>query len=123
MSCLKICISDLSKKIKIIDKSQDGLGCSLSFLTPTKATVWAKIETIDTIGGNGRKIFDDTNIGQTVTHKMTIRGRNDIKADDLIEYNNRYFTIQGFKNPNEDTKWLVLYCVERGDVDNSRNLL
>ncbi|MCW8930894.1 MAG: head-tail adaptor protein [Gammaproteobacteria bacterium] len=123
MSCLKICTGDLNKKIKIIDKSQDGLGCSLNFLTPTKATVWAKIETIDTISGNGRRIFDNTNVGQTATHKMTIRGRTDIKSDDLIEYNDRYFTIQGFKNPNEDTRWLILYCIERGDVNNSRNEL
>jgi len=123
MSCKKVCVGDLSSKISIIDKSQTAIGCSLSFLTPIKVTLWAKVDTIDTFGGNGRRIFDSTNIGEAVTHKFTTRYRTDIDGDDLIKYDDRYFTIQGFKDPTEDKRFLVFYCIERGDVNNSRNLL
>jgi len=123
MSCKKICTGDMKHQIEIIDKSQDHAGCSLNFLTPTKATTWAKVDTVDTIGGNSRRIFDSTNIGEMVTHKFTTRFRTDIDGDDLIKYDSRYFKIQGFKDPYEDKRYLVFYCIERGDVSNSRNVL
>lgn len=123
MSCKKICIGDLKHKVEIIDKSQDGGGCEVSFLTPIRATVRAKIDTIDTQGGNSRLIFDDTNVGETVTHKFTIRFRNDIQADDLLMFNDRFFKIQGFKDPDELRKWLVIFVIERGDINNTRNQL
>jgi SPP1 family predicted phage head-tail adaptor len=124
MSCKKtICAGSLNKQISIIDKSQTGIGCAISFLTPLKATVWAEVKTIDTMGGNSRSIIDSTNIGEMSTHKFTIRFRTDLSGDDLIKFDDRYFKIQGFKDPTEDKRYLVVYCIERGDVDNSRNFL
>ena len=123
MSCKKICIGDLKHKVEIIDKSQDGGGCDVNFLTPIRATVRAKVETLETIGANSRLIFDDTNIGEATTHKITIRFRSDIEGDDLLKFDNRYFKIQGFKDPDELKKWLVIYVVERGDINNTRNQL
>lgn len=124
MSCKKkICAGDLSSRIDIIDKSQFGSGCELSFIVPVKASVWAKVEVMDIFGANNRKIFDNTNISDAVTHKITIRYRSDIDGDDLIKYDGRYFTIQGFKDPTEDKRFIVLYLVERGDVNNSSNII
>lgn len=123
MSCVKVCIGDLRFSVDIIDKEQDTGGCEVTFLTPIKASVRAKIETLDTQGGNSRLIFDSTNINDAVTHKFTIRFRNDIQADDLLKFDNRYFKIQGFKDPDERKKWLVIFAIERGDVNNSRNLI
>jgi hypothetical protein len=123
MSCKKTCAGDLRFKIEIIDRSQDPDGCDLNFLTPIKATTRAKIETLETIGANSRLIFDDTNISEAVTHKFTIRFRTDLLGDDIIKFDDRYFKIQGFKDADERKKWLVIYCVERGDVNNTRNQL
>lgn len=123
MSCKKICIGDLKHSVAIIDKSQDGGGCEVNFLTPTRATIRAKIEKLNTIGANSRLIFDDTNIGEAVTHKFTIRFRSDIEGDDLLKFNDRYFKIQGFGDPDELKKWLEIFAVERGDINNTRNQL
>ncbi len=122
MSCKKVCIGDLRHNIDIIDKSMSGNSCNFGYDTEIKASVKAKIETLDTIGANGRLIFDDTNLGNAVSHKITIRFRNDIEGDDIVKYDNRYFTVKGFKDIDERKRFMIIYVVERGDTTNNRNL-
>lgn len=48
----------------------------------------------------------------TITHKIRIRYRANVKASWRIKFGSRYFSIVGIINPNESNKLLDLLCRE-----------
>jgi len=73
-----------------------------------KATVWAAIWPVSAA--------EQVRAGQTfgtVTHKIRIRYRSDIRNSWRIKFGERYFTILGPPiNPNEKNEWLDLITKE-----------
>lgn len=123
MSCCKgkdPKIGDLRFSIKIYDKTLVPSNCNVTFNLTPKHTIKAKIEVPNR---TDRKIFEDTNDGVQVTDIFYIRHKSDIEADDLIEFDNKYFIIQGYLDIDKKKKWLKIFATERGTTTNSRNKL
>jgi len=76
----------------------------------TFMTVKAKIET-----KQGVEAFDGTNLNTLMTHEFTIRYITGVTIVNNVNYNNKYFKIERIINLNEENKYLIIQCTERGD--------
>lgn len=48
----------------------------------------------------------------SITHRVRLRYREDLRADWRIQYGTRYFAILGIVNPNESDRMLDVLCQE-----------
>ena len=74
------------------------------------ATVWASIEAF-----TGVERYAGQQLVAEVTHKITIRWMDGVKASMNVWYEGRQFQIQAVLNPDERHHMLVLMCLERDD--------
>jgi SPP1 family predicted phage head-tail adaptor len=74
------------------------------------ANCWAAIEPL-----TGRELFAAQQRVAEVSHKVTIRWRPGILANQGVWYGKRQFDIQVVLDPDERKCFLVLLCKERND--------
>jgi SPP1 family predicted phage head-tail adaptor len=76
-------------------------------------SVWASVEAL-----SGRELFAAQQRVSNVTHVVTIRYMDGLKASMNVWFGARQFQIQAIENPDEQTKMLRLLCIERDDSAN-----
>jgi head-tail adaptor len=69
----------------------------------------------------GVDTFDGTNTNSLFTHEFTIRYLSDVDVQNSIEYNCKFFSVERIVNINEENRYLILICSERGTTDNKVN--
>ena len=71
------------------------------------ATLWARIEPL-----SGRERLAAQQIEDTVTHRVTIRYRSGVSAQQRIAFGVRVFNIRAVLDVDERNEWLELLCEE-----------
>lgn len=73
----------------------------------TVLTVWADIEPV-----KGLVTFDTKQIGEGVTHKITMRYQEYVTTERWIYFESRRFRIRAVRNLQERNRFLELLCEE-----------
>jgi SPP1 family predicted phage head-tail adaptor len=108
----RISAGDLRQQIKIVDLTnvQDSFGgVAIDSATPF-ATVWAAVEPL-----SGRELYTAQQKVSEVTHRITIRWMEGVKARQNVWFNDRQFQIEAVENPEERNIVLYLLCIELDD--------
>jgi len=116
----RVCIGSLNELIKIKVRSiTPPVGGSVFYGEDFQniMDVWAMIET-----KNGLVTFDSTNTAQNVTHQFYIRYISDVTFENWLEYKGKYYNILTVNNLNEENRFYMLQCNERGSKDIEVNL-
>ncbi|WP_342045983.1 phage head closure protein [Bacillus sp. OTU530] len=92
------------QKLATVD---DGAGGSEESWQDT-SSVWALIQPLQ-----GRELYQAQQINTELTHRITIRYREDVNASMRIMYNNREFTIDSIVNIEESNRFLEMTCREK----------
>ena len=71
------------------------------------ARVWAAIEPL-----RGTERLRAQQLDDTVTHKILLRYRADIRAEHRVTFRGRVFNIRSIVNLEERNRWLELLCEE-----------
>ena len=103
-------IGQMRHRISIQQKTRgasDGAGGYGPDTWSTIDTVWARIEP-----QAGREFQSSDRTTYRLTHKITIRKNNLVKAHHRIQYNNRTFAIFSVKEIDERRSWTELLCEE-----------
>ena len=117
----QIPVGDMRDRILI---RQRGIGVP-TFDNPAKfdedyktiASVWAKVKT----NVSGKQMFDGVNAASgggiilSSTHVFTIRYRDDITSENVVDYKGENYEINRVVNPEERNMYLELYCKLLGD--------
>lgn len=103
-------IGDLNKQITIQyqTKVADGMGGFTSTWTDAD-TIWAAIWPV-----SATEYIKAAQTTMTVTSRIRIRYRSNMRPDYRIKYGNKYFSISSIINPNMGNEWLDLLCKEAG---------
>jgi SPP1 family predicted phage head-tail adaptor len=101
-------ISDLDKRI-IFEKPVKTPNGQGGFVTTwaVACTVWGRI--LPTSAKEQRQ-SDQTVL--TISHTISIRHRRDVKSSWRIRYKNRFFSIVGLVNPEENSEWVDVLVKE-----------
>lgn len=105
----------MRQQISIVARNltQDSFGGTKIDDATKFATVWASVEAL-----TGRELYAAQQKVSEVTHKITIRYLDGVKASMNVWLGTRQFQIQAIENPDEQTKMLILLCIERDDSIN-----
>ena len=76
--------------------------------------VWAAVEAISA-STFGKKVYSAQQETSEVTHLVTIRYLDGVKASMLVWFRDRQFHIEAIIDPDEQQKVLFLLCIERDD--------
>ena len=71
------------------------------------ASVWCEIATL-----NAQQRFEAEQIGQTVTHRITLRYRDSLNARHRFRRGDRIFLVRGVQDPDDRRRRLVCHCEE-----------
>lgn len=71
------------------------------------ATVWADVEAV-----SGRTEIESKQIGEAVTHRVTMRSRLDVTAENWLLWRGRRFRIRRVRDLDERRRFLILDCEE-----------
>jgi len=82
--------------------------------------VWAAVMTLD-FANSGQNIFDSVNLQTAPSHKMVIRYRNDITAENIIRWRDNEYKILRIINPEERNQYLEMFVNLKGDEDFAAN--
>lgn len=101
-------LGDLNKRIALEyqTRTADGMGGAVSTWVEAE-TVWAAVWPTA-----AKEAVEGGQTVQTITHRIRIRGREDVRASWRIRYGTRYFAIVSLINPNEQGRWLDILCRE-----------
>ncbi len=110
----QLCLGDLNKRIKIDDRSIqtpnfDSVDASERFSGVKE--IWAKIETT-----SGQTVFV-VNQDISFTHIISIRFDSQVTTENWIKFEGNFYKILTIQDLEERHEWLLMRCVERGDVD------
>jgi SPP1 family predicted phage head-tail adaptor len=99
-------------RIKIMDlrNAQGPLGGTSPDDYSLFLETWASVFTL-----TGSEKFAAAQQVSLVTHKVTMRYANGIKARQVILFDDKYFEIQTVQDPDGRHKMLELSCIERAD--------
>lgn len=89
------------------DVPMDGSATASSY--DPVATVWAKVEAV-----GGAIYLGSIQVGDTITHRITIRRRTDVTARHVIEAKGRRYRVRRATDLQE--RFTVLDCEEEGTV-------
>ena len=92
--------------VQSVGSSVDDYG-DLSNSWSTDASVWASI---DPVSGNEKDLAAE--LSGVVTHKVKIRYRSGVTANDRIQFGSRNFQIESVRNWQERNIYLELLCKE-----------
>lgn len=102
-------IGNLRHRIRILRKqeieTEDGFTTMTTY--PIVATVWANIESV-----KGLVRFDTKQVGEEITHKITIRNYPLVTSENWLQYINRKFNIRFVRDADERKQYLELLCQE-----------
>lgn len=103
-------IGDLSSRVTI-KRWQDVpvSGDDTESIYAPVATVWAKVEAV-----GGAIYLGSMQVGNTITHRIIIRRRQDVTADHVIEGNGRRYRVR--RSTDLDGRFTVLECEEEGEA-------
>ena len=71
------------------------------------ATVWAKVEPI-----SGREYFYSHQLKNVISHRITVRYRDDITVEMRIVFEERIMKIESLVNLQEQERLIELRCIE-----------
>jgi len=71
------------------------------------ATVWAKVEPV-----SGREYYYSHQLKNAISHKITIRYRDDISAELRIVFEKRIMKIESIINLQEQERFMEIMCME-----------
>lgn len=94
--------------LEMCNDASDGQGGILAGFAPV-ASLWARLEPV-AIAEEERSDEDVF----SVTHRIWIRFRDDIKAGMRFRKGARVFTVRAFHDPDEMRRYLVCRCLEEG---------
>ena len=106
-------VGDMRNRIVIAErdiKSPAFQSASFSQTYTKICSVWSSVETT---GGNPK--FSGVNTKIAITHIFTIRYRDDITSESIIEFNNNYYKIIDPDDPSNRKQFLFLMCISKGD--------
>lgn len=112
----RIQAGQLRHRVKIMDltNAQGPLGGTSTDNTAEFCETWASVYTLI-----GSEKFAAAQQNSLVTHKITIRYRDGIRARQAVLFDGRYYDIESVLDPDGRKKMLELNCIERND--SSRN--
>jgi len=84
------------------------------------AKVWAKIDTI-AFQGTGRDDFGGVDVGERATHSFTIRFRDDLTAETVIDYRGEHYKIIKTTDMDERQLFIKMDAKVLGDNDKAAN--
>ena len=88
-------------------RTSDGMGGFVEGWTDV-ATVYARVEPL-----KGRERYAAQQVHPELSHRVTIRYRNDVTANDMrVRYGSRYLYIRAAINEDGANRYLRLECVE-----------
>lgn len=79
-------------------------------------TVWAKVDSV-----TGKKYFSGVQLKENTTEFFTIRYRDDITSEKIIEYDGKYFEILDVLDPEKRKRFLFIQCKEKGATTKKAN--
>ena len=101
-------LGDLNKRIALEYQTRvsDAMGGSVATWVEAE-TVWAAVWPTAS-----KEAVEGGQTTHTVTHRIRIRGREDIRPSWRIRCGTRYFAIVSLINPNESGRWLDILVRE-----------
>lgn len=101
-------IGDLNKRVwlQYQTRTPDGMGGATVAWTDA-AEVWAAVWPV-----NATEQIQAGQQAMTITHRIRMRYRPDLRGHWRIRYGSRYFAIVGIINPNERGAMLDVLCTE-----------
>lgn len=106
--CIMI-IGKLRHRVTILRKKEMETFESFTSLTTYTevATIWANIEST-----KGLVRFDTKQVGEEITHKITIRNYPLITTENWLQFRNQKFNIRFVMDADERRQYLELLCQE-----------
>lgn len=105
-------VGDLNRRIALEyeTRTPDGMG-GASVTWTKKAEVWCAIWPV-----NATTQIQSGQQAGSITHRIRMRYRLDLRATWRLRYGTRYFAILGIVNPNERGAMLDLLCKESANA-------
>lgn len=111
-----LCIGDLKDRIILHERIMEEPVFGKVDVTEDfnkQATVFAAIKTV-----SGKSFFAGANVDIALTHEISIRYRDDITAENWIEFSDgTLLNIVNVENLEERNEWLRLRCTQRGSKE------
>ena len=119
----RICIGDLKSKVTLyvrqLTQSNTGLDdVDYAIAQNTEITVFARIDTT-----RGGEYFDGVNQNIRPTHRIYIRWRTDLDISNGVLVNGERLKVLNFYNLNEENRFAVIECTNRGDENRGATLI
>lgn len=92
--------------LEVPSETPDGVGGVLRGFAPA-ATLWARIETL-----RGQEAFAAASLGQTLTHRVTLRFHAGLDASMRLRLGARLFAIRAIIDAEERRRVLACLCEE-----------
>ncbi|AMW34287.1 phage head closure protein [Haematospirillum jordaniae] len=103
-------IGDLNQRIALLSwQDCPDQETGLLALYRTEAEIWARVEPV-----GGAVYLGSQQIGQTITHRITMRWREGITAEHVIRHRGRCFRIRRITDLNGWRRFSVLDVEEEG---------
>lgn len=102
-------VGSMRHRVSILQKVEREVSDSFTSNTiyNTLGTVWAKIESVQ-----GLVRFDTKQVGEEITHKITVRNYPYISSENWLKFQNRKFNIRFVRDFDERAQYLELLCQE-----------
>jgi len=119
----KVAVGDMREKIGLNERSIRPPAYGSADITEAYtliANVWAKVDTLD-YQSSGRREFDGVDVGESATHAFTIRYRDGVTAETVIDYGGELYKILRVTDLDERHQFLKLDAKVLGDNDKAAN--
>lgn len=116
-NCFKICVGDLKRKCTIETRSISGQNFGVTKPSMNFTVLFTGYFLIQTVKGTKR--FSGVNIEKEATHIFVCRWRSSINNLDgaggnFIRQSDKLYRVLEVTNINEESKYLLFQCAERG---------
>lgn len=112
----KVCIGDLKKSIKIINRAIEPADVSHTMDFTDFVSAYARIDTT-----KGNPFFNGVNIEDFPSHVFYIRYGFTVEKNYTLEYASNYYNVLDVENLNEENRFLKISCVKNGPKSNQAN--
>lgn len=109
MATLQFATGRLRHRVTILAPSwtTDEFGDPSVATLTERATVWANVSPL-----SGSELFEAKQLKSEVTHRVTIRYRNDVKSSDRIQFGTRTLDVSHVLDIDEKHAFTQLLCTE-----------
>ena len=112
----RICIGDLKKPIKIINRKIETSEVSHTMDFSDYVSCRARIDT-----KQGGQFFNQVNTDDAPTHIFYIRYGYTVEMNYTIELNGNYYLVRTVENLNEENRFLKISCTKNGPKTKQAN--